>query len=267
VATATIACVGIDRQAQSFDSAATAYERGRPDYPAAALDRVVAELGLPGDATVVDLAAGTGKLTRDLVRRFERVIAVEPLDRMRAQLEQAVPGAESLAGDAHAIPVDSGEAAAVFIGQAFHWFSDHDALAEITRVLEPAGGMVLIWNTSPWEIREGSWFVSLADLLDGQQLDRSGLHRHSRGQWREVFATDERFEPLSSESFPHSHELSREDFIETMASRSYIASLDAGRRAEVLAEIDGLFERDDAPMAQGRVRIPLRADVFWTRKL
>jgi ubiquinone/menaquinone biosynthesis C-methylase UbiE len=258
--------VEIDRQAQSFDSAATAYERGRPGYPAEALDRVVAELGLTSDATIVDLAAGTGKLTRDLVARFARVIAVEPLDRMRAQLATTVPEAESLHGDAHGMPIDTGAATAVFVGQAFHWFSDHEALAEIARVLQPAGAMVLIWNTSPWEIREGSWFVALADLLEDQRLDRSGLHRHTYMHWHEIFATDKRFEPLSHASFAHAHELSRADFIETMASRSYIASLDAGRQAEVLAAIDGLFERDDAPMDDGRVEIPLRTDVFWTRK-
>ncbi len=256
----------IDHQAQSFDSAATAYERGRPGYPVAALERAIAELGLAGDATVVDLGAGTGKLTRDLVTRFARVIAVEPLERMLAQLVEAVPGAEALSGDAHAIPVESGSAAALFAGQAFHWFSDHEALAEIARVLEPAGGMALIWNTSPWEIREGSWFNALADLLEDQSLDRSGLHRHTYMHWHEIFETDELFEPLAYAAFEHSHELSRQDFIETMASRSYIASLGAERQAEVLGEIDGLFERDDAPIENGLVQVPLRTDVFWTRK-
>jgi ubiquinone/menaquinone biosynthesis C-methylase UbiE len=256
----------IDAQAQSFGSAAAAYARGRPDYPAQAIDRAVSELGLAADATVVDLAAGTGKLTRDLVTRFARVIAVEPLPQMRAELRDAVPEAEPVAGEAHAIPLDARSAAALFAAQAFHWFSDHEALAEIARVLEPGGGMVLIWNTSPWEIREGSWFIALADLLDKQRLDRSGLHRHSLGQWREVFDGDELFEPLSNASFAHSHRLSREDFAQTMASRSYIASLDDRRRAEVLAEIAELFERDDAPLDDDLVAIPLRTDVFWTRR-
>lgn len=256
----------IDAQAQSFDSAAAAYERGRPGYPAQAIDRAVSELGLSADATVVDLAAGTGKLTRDLVTRFARVIAVEPLAQMRAELREAVPEAELVAGEAHAIPLDAGSAAALFAAQAFHWFSDQAALAEIARVLEPDGGMALMWNTSPWEIREGSWFTALADLLDKQRLDRSGLHRHSLGQWREVFDGDELFEPLSNASFAHSHRLSREDFAQTMASRSYIASLDDGRRAEVLAEIVALFERDDAPLEGDLVAIPLRTDVFWARR-
>ncbi len=258
--------VRIDRQAQSFDSAATAYQRGRPGYPAAAIDCVVAELALMADSTVIDLAAGTGKLTRSLVGRFERVIAVEPLDRMLAELRAEVPEAVALTGHAHAIPLESGIAAALFAAQAFHWFCDHEALAEIARVLEPAGAMVLIWNTSPWEIREGRWFTALADLLEEQRLDRSGLHRHSYNHWREVFRTDARFEPLETASFAHAHRLSREGFIETMASRSYIASLGSARQAEVLSEIGGLFERDDTPLEGDDLVIPLRADVFWARK-
>ncbi|HEU5373525.1 MAG TPA: class I SAM-dependent methyltransferase, partial [Gaiellaceae bacterium] len=128
--------------AKSFDLAADEYERTRAGYPAELLD------GLPvsPDADVLDLGAGTGKLTRVLVRRYAHVTAVEPLDRMRAILERVVPEAEALPGSAERIPLDDASVDAVFAAQAFHWF-DHDrALPEIARVLRPAGVLALVWN-------------------------------------------------------------------------------------------------------------------------
>ena len=110
--------------ARSFEHTAEAYERGRPGYAEAALDA----LDLPADAVVLDLAAGTGKLTRQLVARFARVIAVEPLDGMRAVLERVVPEAEALKGSADAIPLEDSSVDAVFVGEAFHWFANDDVL-------------------------------------------------------------------------------------------------------------------------------------------
>ena len=108
----------------AFGRTAREYELGRPGWPDELLDRVVAELGLHEDAEVLDLGAGTGKLTRALVPRFARVVAVEPDDAMRAVLEEVVPGAEALAGRGDAIPLGDGELDAVFSAEAFHWFAD-----------------------------------------------------------------------------------------------------------------------------------------------
>src|SRR5688500_15301327 len=117
--------------ARSFGRAAEAYERGRPGYAEAALDAI----GLAPETVVLDLAAGTGKLTRQLVGRFARVIAVEPLDGMRAVLERVVPQAEAVSGSADAIPVEADSIDAVFVGEAFHWFATDAAVREIARVL------------------------------------------------------------------------------------------------------------------------------------
>ena len=128
--------------ARSFDRAAVEYERARPGYPAAVLD----VLPLAADAEVLDLGAGTGKLTRVLTQRYRRVVAVEPLDGMRAILEQVVPEAESVPGSAELIPLPDGSVDGVFAGQAFHWFSNDEAVTEIARVLRPGGVLALIWN-------------------------------------------------------------------------------------------------------------------------
>ena len=118
-------------------AAADVYERGRPDYPAAAIAKIVERLGLRPGRTVLDLAAGTGKLTRLLAPSGANVIAVEPVHEMRAELERRVPGIAALAGTAERIPLTDGYVDAVTVGQAFHWFDADKALREIHRVLTP----------------------------------------------------------------------------------------------------------------------------------
>jgi len=256
----------IDPLAQSFDGAAGAYEEGRPGYPAGAIDRVTAELGLGPQSTVLDLAAGTGKLTRDLEERFERVIAVEPLNGMLAELRRNLPGVEAHAGRAEEIPLEDEAADAVFVAQAFHWFANASALGEIARVLRPGGGLALLWNLAPWEVRDGPWYTALDDLLESSPVDLSAARRHASGDWRGAFTDDGPFEPLSADGFEHSQRLSREAFIATMASRSYIATLSDSDRAAVLGDIEDLMERDDSPFTEGEAEVPLRTFAFWTRR-
>src|SRR3989442_48244 len=124
-----------------FARSPDAYERGRPDYPAAAIEWICAELAIGPSSTCVDLAAGTGKLTRALVPRAGTVIAVEPIDEMRDTLRAVVPGVEARAGTAENMSLPDDSADAVAVGQAFHWFDGDRALAEIHRVLRPGGGL------------------------------------------------------------------------------------------------------------------------------
>ena len=134
------------RYARSFDSVAELYEQARPEYAEAAVDWFAELLGLrPGDR-VLDLGAGTGKLTRQLVRRGLEAVAVEPGDEMRAVLQRVLPGVEALAGTAEEIPVPDASVDAVTCGQAFHWFEREAALGEMARVLRPGGGIALLWN-------------------------------------------------------------------------------------------------------------------------
>src|SRR5205823_9368154 len=132
----------LTEQARSFHRAAEEYERGRPDWPPELLDL----FPLPADATVLDLGAGTGKLTRVLAARYARVIALEPLSELRAILTDRVPEAEVLPGIAEAIPLPDASVDGVFAGQSFHWFANEAALAEIARVLRPGGVFARLWN-------------------------------------------------------------------------------------------------------------------------
>src|SRR5438132_13950179 len=129
---------------RSCDRGAEEYERTRPDYPPRVLDLVP----VGADAEVLDVGAGTGKLTRVLARRYARVTAIEPLDGMRAILERVVPGVEALAGRAEQLPLPEGAVDAVFAGQAFHWFANDDAVAELGRVPRSVGGLGLRWDAA-----------------------------------------------------------------------------------------------------------------------
>src|SRR4051812_14642008 len=126
-----------DTAARGFTAGADAYERSRPDYPAAAVAEIVERLDLRPGRTIVDLGAGTGKLTRLLVPSGARIIAVEPLDAMRAKLAMTAPSADAIAGTAEAIPLPDGSVDGVTCGQAFHWFDARRAFAELHRVVRP----------------------------------------------------------------------------------------------------------------------------------
>lgn len=138
------------RRANSFGASAELYARHRPGYPAAAVDWVMPE----GAAEVLDLAAGTGKLTGSLVGRGLGVTAVEPDREMLAELGKRFPSVTALIGTAEQIPLPDSSVDAVFVGQAFHWFDGQAALSEIARVLRPAGVLGALWNTQdnsvPW---------------------------------------------------------------------------------------------------------------------
>ncbi|MBV8217893.1 MAG: class I SAM-dependent methyltransferase, partial [Solirubrobacterales bacterium] len=128
-----------EEAARGFQQGADAYERGRPGYPPEAVDWLVSELDLGPGRTMLDVAAGTGKLTRELVATGATVIAVEPVPAMRAVLERVVPEARALDGTAETLPIDSGTVDAITAASAFHWFDAAAAAAEFRRVLRPGG--------------------------------------------------------------------------------------------------------------------------------
>lgn len=253
------------RFATAFDNASREYERGRPGYPSEAIEALERSLDLGERSVVVDLGAGTGKLTRDLVKRFSRVIAVEPLPEMRDRLRRLVPTAEVTNGTAEQLPLSDRLADAVLVAQAFHWFDGPRALDEIARVLRPGGGLGLLWNTTPWERRESPWFELLDDLLEGRRVDLSVMRRHSSGQWRIAFESDERFQPLSEATFDNTLLMSRDEFLANLASRSYVAVLSPRERRNLLSEVARLLDRPDAPSEADRVVVPMRTAVYWAQ--
>jgi SAM-dependent methyltransferase len=199
---------------------------------------------------VIDLAAGTGKLTRQLVPTGATVIAVEPLDEMRAKLEQALPDVEAVEGTAESMPLPDASADAVTVAQAFHWFDVDGALAEIHRVLRPGGSLALIWNSR-----------SVEDPLHGAIDELLAPYRQEtpserERRWRGDFDRSELFGPLEEHTFTHAQKLDRQGLADRFASVSFIAALPDDERAVLLDKLVGLAGGEDV------VDLPYRTDVF-----
>lgn len=139
-------------RARSFETVAAEYERRRPDYPEPAVRWATEQLRLGPGARVLDVGAGTGKLTRGLVALGFDAVAVEPGGAMLAELRRAVPAAEPHEAPAESIPLPDASVDAAFSGQAYHWFDRIRALPELHRVLRPGGGLALLWNW--WDERD-----------------------------------------------------------------------------------------------------------------
>ena len=236
------------------------YERGRPAWPPEVVDRA----GLPSTATVLDLGAGTGKLTRVLTTVFDRVVAVEPAEAMRRLLVAHCPGAETLAGTAHEIPLAEESVDAVFAAQAFHWFDDERAVAEIIRVLRSRGALVLLWNlpgapTQP-SIEAVEQFLTehgpTAEEFGSDPLDLGGP-RYVSGEWALALA-ESPFEPLQSARLPNPQTLDREGMVAFFASMGWLADLPDSERLRLLDKVRSLLTADE-------YRRPWETYVYWTR--
>ncbi|WIY05027.1 class I SAM-dependent methyltransferase [Amycolatopsis mongoliensis] len=237
------------QRASSFGSRAAAYAEHRPDYPREAL-----EWGLSGASgtprRVLDLAAGTGKLTLGLAELGLDVTAVEPDPEMRAELGRTVPSVTSLAGQAERIPLPDGEVDAVFVGQAFHWFDVPAAMTEIARVLRPGGVLVPMWN---YEDDSVPWVAEFGNL------GRTGVSRAWTDGSREP-ATHPAFEPFESRTFHHGQRRTAESLVETIATHSHMIVADPAEAAAALAEIRQ-FLAANPHTASGEFDLPLRT---WT---
>jgi SAM-dependent methyltransferase len=236
---------------RGFARVAREYERGRPDYPAAAVEYLARRLGLGPGRTVIDLAAGTGKLTRPLLAVGGEVIAVEPVAEMRAALPE---GVTALGGTAESIPLADAAADAVTVGQAFHWFDGEAALAEIHRVLRPGGALALIWNR---RIDEDPANRAMEGLLAPH---RPGVPSRRSGAWRTAFGRTRLFGPLEESVFPHEQILDADGMADRIGSVSFIASLPPAERARVVDAARALA-------ASGPVTIPYRTEVQVSDRL
>jgi SAM-dependent methyltransferase len=242
--------------ARGFDTTADAYERARPTYPPDAVAALAEALAIGPGRTVVDLAAGTGKLTRLLVPTGARLIAVEPLEAMRSRLAAVVPEAEVYDGTAEAIALPDRSADAAVVAQAFHWFDGPRALAEIARVLRPdaRGGLGLLWNVRDLTV---DWVHRLAEITEPHATD---VPRHRTGAWREAFETTARFTPLEHRQFAFEHEVDADTMVDRIRSISWISVLPEQERDDVLGRVRRLFEGMPA-----RFPVPYHTELWWCR--
>ena len=205
-------------------------------------------LGIGPGRDVLDLAAGTGKLTRCLLPTGARLLAVEPVPAMRAKLPE---GVEVLDGTAEAIPLPDASVDAVTVGQAFHWFRYQDALADVARVLRPGGGLGLVWNerdeTVPW-VREFGQIINW-------QVDRP----YEKGvDWAGVIDASGRFGPVEHRQVGWEQVLDEDGLVDRLLSTSYVATWSGERQADVDRRVRELVAGFPA-----QIRLPYVTDVYW----
>ena len=229
----------------SFGNVAETYHRVRPPYSQALLDRAQQALELDLAARVLDLGAGTGRLTQELSRRFAEVVAVEPDERMRALHGSA------LAGSAEAIPLGDSSVDAVFVGEAFHWFDPKAAIDELVRVLSARGGLAIV-STHWWETEPALPDEAL-ELLSEPYTQSLPLRRPPGD---DAFA-ESPFEPLQYERAEDEMTVEPDELLTLYSTTSSLAALPEDQRAALLARV--------RPLLGASYRLPLRHELTWTR--
>lgn len=241
------------RRADSFGAQAEAYAEHRPDYPVAAIRWALEPLGTSERLDVLDLAAGTGKLTAGLVAEGHRVTAVEPNEQMLSELVRRVHDVRALPGHAEHIPVRDESVDAVFVGTAFHWFDQEKALPEIARVLRPGGVLAAMWVEPDLDVQWLAEFERVSvTSVESQRHDPVDVMAHPS------------FTPLERNTFPHVHRReSPEALVAWVNTHSRMLVISDEERAvsnEKMLE----FLRARPETSNGPIDVPMRAEVFRT---
>jgi SAM-dependent methyltransferase len=232
----------------AFAEVAGAYERGRPEYP----EEAVRWLAGDEPRDVVDLGAGTGKLTRALVALGHRVTAIEPLPEMLELLPANAPGAFAILGNAEIVPLPDAHADMVTCAQSFHWFDHALALPEIARVLRPGGRLAMVWNTRD---ESDPWVVRLSAAIGSESIRQNDVE--------EPIAASGLFGPVETAEFHFEQQLDRETLLELVLSRSYCAKLPSAERAPILEAVAALYDEVAGPDG---IRLPYVTECFRAQR-
>jgi SAM-dependent methyltransferase len=246
---------------RGFGASAELYERVRPGYSGEAVDCLARSLRLSDGGLLVELGAGTGKLTRSLLSAGATIIAVEPVQAMRTMFATVLPRVAVVGATAEALPFRAAGTDAVAVGQAFHWFYADAALTEIHRVLRPGGRLGLIWNA-----REESvpWVGALSQLIAAYVGDGPNYRSDA---WRDAFAGSTLFGPLERATFRTEQPTDPEGVVDRVATISYIAALPEGRRRQVADDVRALLATHPATRNRRTLTIAHRTDVYWCERL
>jgi SAM-dependent methyltransferase len=222
----------------SFGSEAAAYERGRPSYPPEAIDWLLP----PGARDVLDLGAGTGKLTTRLVERGLDVVAVDPIAEMLELLSSALPDTPALLGTAEQIPLPDNSVDAVLVAQAWHWFDPERAVAEVARVLRPGGRLGLVWNTRDERL---GWVKDLGRVIG-----------HENDPFTEEVSLPEPFTDVARRHVEWTSYLTPQALIDLVASRSYCITSPDEVRTRTLDQVRELLATHPALANSSGLALP-----------
>jgi SAM-dependent methyltransferase len=252
-----------DVAATGFDAEADAYERARPSYPPDAVTWLVDALRIAPGATLVDLAAGTGKFTRLLTDTRARLVAVEPVDGMRAILQHTQPDVPVLSAVAEALPLRGESVDAITIAQAFHWFDAERSLAELQRVLRPGGRMGVIWNARD---RSEPWVDAIWSIMDRIEK-RAPWRAHDEWGASTGAIGSPWFTSVTAATFHHQQCTTPDEMVDRVRSVSHVAVLPPAARDAVLDEVRTVLATDPATAGKTELAVPYRVDAYWAERL
>jgi ubiquinone/menaquinone biosynthesis C-methylase UbiE len=241
---------------KGFGTAAQTYARGRPGYPDEILSWLRRRLEIGLGRTAIDLGAGTGKFTKLLLQTEATVIAVEPIDAMRAELARDLPGVRTIAATAQAMTLGDATGDAVVCAQAFHWFATEAALAEIHRVLKPRGKLGLIWNARDDSV---DWVAAITKIITPYEGDAP---RYYKGDWRHPF-TGRFFTDLEETRFAYQHIGSPQQVIlDRFLSVSFIAALPDHDKSAVAERLNDLISSHPAIRGRETIAFPYQTHAY-----
>lgn len=255
--------------AQGFAAVSDSYNRARPSWPPEALDAAFTHWGLTPDAgLVIDVAAGTGRLTELLAERCPQLLAVEPLEQMRAHIRAA----PAVGGTAESLGLDDASAHAIFVAEAFHWFDRPAALSEFARVLVPGGGVAVMWNTpregwsASWHDAVGELFADVPQVPDARRppgLSSVGANYRDPtiDEWRSGPEWDA-FDPVVRREFEHVQTLDQAGLVDLIGSWSFVGSLEPPDRARLLERVQTTLTEHGVET----IDLPWRTDLYLTRR-
>src|ERR1700683_145010 len=258
--------------AVGFGTEADAYDRARPSYPLDAIDWLVKGLGIGPGRQIVDLAAGTGKLTELLAGTGADLIAIEPVAAMRDRLHERLPGVPVLAGVAETLPLADQSVDAVIVAQAFHWFDAKRAMAERARVVRPGGHLGLLWNARD---RSLEWVDQVWSVMDRVERDapwrgKDSGHAespHGRNAGDPARPSDRNWSSWVEATFFHVHNSTHDQVVDRMRSVSHIGALPSESQYLVLDEVRMILDGHPATRQQPTVCIPYRVDAMYAERI
>ncbi|MBU6502391.1 MAG: methyltransferase domain-containing protein [Burkholderiales bacterium] len=246
---------------QGFTKEAQMYARGRPEYPPALASWLTGPVALAPGRSVADIGAGTGKFTSLLPATGADVVALEPVDAMRAQLQQHLPAVRALAGTAQSMPLAGGSLDAVVCAQSFHWFANQAALDEFHRVLRPGGKLGLVWNVRDESV---DWVASLTAIVTPYE---GNAPRFYTGDWRQPFPHPG-FTELVEHRFEHRHVgAPQQVIVDRFLSVSFIAALAPAECALVRERIEALIATHPALRGRATVSCPYQTLAFHCTRI
>jgi SAM-dependent methyltransferase len=253
------------RHGSSFGAAAAAYSEHRPDYAQAAVRWALEPVSSRQPVRVLDLGAGTGKLTGTLASLGTEVTAVEPDPAMLAELRRVLPAVPALPGSAEQIPRPDGSADAVLVGQAMHWFDLDRAVPEIARVLAPGGVLAALWNLDDDRV---DWVARLARISKSNsnialQRWRDGVGDSRRG--RLAAAGAGLLDPPEIGEFGHGQRRTADSLAATVATHSNFLVMTEADRSRLLDQVRELL-REQPETAAGEFVLPMVTVVLRARR-